>query len=41
MELKIELTGDTGTLHLEGDLTVHRADEIKAALMSALNRVCL
>ncbi len=39
MELKIELNGDIGILHMEGDLTVHRADEIKAALTSALNSV--
>lgn len=39
MRLKIELNDNSGILHMEGDLTVKQADDIKSALMRALDSV--
>ncbi len=39
MELKIELNGDSGILHMTGDLTVRRGDDIRSGMISVLKSI--
>jgi anti-anti-sigma regulatory factor len=39
MDLRVQGEGPAGVLHLNGDLTINRADELRGALMGALETV--